>query len=117
MEAIVSGLCAATGANYEFDFVTTFPSTINHPLETGHAIQAATDCLGADQVNGTCDPFTISEDFSNMLRVRPGCYGLLGNGGDAGGGCALHNPNYDFNDKILIKGAAFWVQLVENQLG
>jgi amidohydrolase len=117
MEAIVSGLCAAAGANYEFDFVTTFPSTINHPLETGHAIQAATDSLGADQVNGNCDPFTISEDFANMLRVRPGCYGLLGNGGDAGGGCALHNPNYDFNDRILIKGAAYWIQLVENQLG
>jgi amidohydrolase len=116
MEAIVSGLCAAAGANYEFDFVTTFPSTINHPLETGHAIQAATDSLGADQVNGNCDPFTISEDFANMLRVRPGCYGLLGNGGDAGGGCALHNPNYDFNDRILIKGAAYWIQLVENQL-
>ena len=51
-----------------------------------------------------------------MLRVRPGCYGLLGNGGDAGGGCALHNPNYDFNDKILMKGVSYWTNLVENKL-
>lgn len=51
-----------------------------------------------------------------MLRIRPGCYGLLGNGGGPDGGCALHNPTYDFNDKILIKGASYWVQLVENQL-
>lgn len=116
MERIVSGICAAAGASYEFDFVTTFPSTINHPEETQHAIQAAIDTLGSDRVNGSCDPYTISEDFANMLRVRPGCYGLLGNGGDAGGGCALHNPNYDFNDKILIKGASYWVNLVENKL-
>ncbi|MDH5354824.1 MAG: M20 family metallopeptidase [Gammaproteobacteria bacterium] len=116
MERIVSGICAAAGATYEFDFVTTFPSTINHPVETQHAIQAAIDTLGADQVNGSCDPYTISEDFANMLRVRPGCYGLLGNGGDAGGGCALHNPNYDFNDRILMTGASYWVNLVENKL-
>ena len=116
MEAIVSGLCISAGAKYEFDFVTSFPSTINHPLETAHAIRAAIDSLGEDAVNGNCDPFTISEDFANMLQKRPGCYGLLGNGGGTDGGCALHNPNYDFNDRILITGAAYWVQLVENQL-
>ena len=116
MERIVSGICASAGATYEFDFVTTFPSTINHPEETQHAIQAAIDTLGSDRVNGSCDPYTISEDFANMLRVRPGCYGLLGNGGDAGGGCALHNPHYDFNDRILMKGASYWVNLVENKL-
>ncbi len=116
LERIISGICAAAGASYEFDFVTTFPSTINHPEETQHAIQAAIDTLGSDRVNGSCDPYTISEDFANMLRVRPGCYGLLGNGGDAESGCALHNPNYDFNDKILMKGASYWVNLVENKL-
>jgi amidohydrolase len=116
MEAIVSGLCAAAGATFEFDFVTSFPSTINHPEQTSHAVRAACDSLGVDAVNGNCDPYTTSEDFANMLRVRPGCYGLLGNGGGADGGCALHNPNYDFNDRILMRGAAYWVQLVENQL-
>ena len=117
MERIVAGICAAAGADYQFDFSTTFPSTINSLAETQHAILAARKALGENQVNGNCDPFTISEDFANMLRVKQGCYGLLGNGGGPDGGCALHNPNYDFNDKILIKGAAYWVQLVEDQLG
>ena len=116
MERIVSGTCAAAGAEYEFDFVTTFPSTINRAEQTGHAIRAASEILGANNVNGACDPYTISEDFANMLRVRPGCYGLLGNGGEAGSGCALHNSKYDFNDRILMKGASYWVNLVENQL-
>ena len=116
MERIVSGLCAAAGASYEFKFETTFPSTINSEIETQQAIRAAKDALGADQVNGNCDAYTISEDFANMLRVKPGCYGLLGNGGDAGGGCALHNPKYDFNDRIIMKGVNYWVKLVENIL-
>lgn len=116
MDRIVSGICAAAGASYEFHFETTFPSTINSPVETGHAVRAAVDTLGAENVNSNCDAYTISEDFANMLRVKPGCYALLGNGGDAGGGCALHNPGYDFNDRILMKGAGFWVNLVNNQL-
>ena len=116
MERIVAGICASAGAEYEYEFVTTFPSTINSHAETQHAIRAASEILGEDAVDGNCDPFTISEDFANMLRVKPGSYGLLGNGGGPDSGCALHNPNYDFNDNILIKGAAYWVQLVENQL-
>ncbi|VDZ69311.1 Catalyzes the cleavage of p-aminobenzoyl-glutamate to p-aminobenzoate and glutamate, subunit A (plasmid) [Klebsiella aerogenes] len=34
-----------------------------------------------------------SEDFAFMLRERPGCYFLLGNGekGEKGG-CMVHNP-------------------------
>ena len=116
MERIVAGICASAGADYQFDFITTFPSTINSTAETRHAILAARETLGEIQVDGNCEPYTISDDFANMLRVKPGCYALIGNGGGADGGCALHNPNYDFNDNILVKGAAYWVQLVENQL-
>lgn len=116
MRRIAGGVCAAAGAEFEFEFNTNFPATINNSEQTAIAIQAAQQALGAERVNGNCEPFTISEDFANMLRVRPGCYALLGNSGEAGSGCALHNPNYDFNDNILRDGAAYWVQLVKNQL-
>ena len=107
---------ASAGAGYEFDFNTSFPSTINSPAETQNAVDAAINAFGAEQVNPECEPYTTSEDFANMLRVKPGSYGLIGNGGEAGGGCALHNPKYDFNDRILLKGVAYWVSLVEAQL-
>ncbi len=116
METIVAGICQAAGAQYQFEFINTFYPTVNSATETTAAINAAQQVLGADNVNGSCDPFTISEDFSSMLRVKPGCYVLLGNGVDSVGGCALHNPNYDFNDRILPLGAQYWVQLVHNQL-
>ncbi|EAZ98545.1 M20 aminoacylase family protein [Marinobacter sp. ELB17] len=116
MEQIVAGICQAAGASYEFEFINTFYPTINSEYETGLAVAAATQALGAEQVNANCEPFTISEDFSSMLRVKPGAYGLLGNGVESRGGCALHNPKYDFNDDILKHGAAYWVTLVGNVL-
>ncbi|MGH1542900.1 MAG: M20 aminoacylase family protein [Arenicella sp.] len=116
MERIVAGICQSTGLEYSFEFINTFYPTINSAAETQHAIEAATAVLGSENVNPSCDPFTISEDFSSMLRVKPGCYALLGNGIESVGGCALHNPHYDFNDQILEKGAAYWVQLTNDQL-
>jgi hippurate hydrolase len=116
MEAVVAGICQAAGARYRFEFINTFYPTVNSAAETQHAVSAARAALGDDMVNDSCDPFTISEDFSSMLRVKPGCYALLGNGTESVGGCALHNPNYDFNDGILESGARYWIQLVREQL-
>ncbi|MCG9579590.1 M20 family metallopeptidase [Vibrio tubiashii] len=116
MERIVAGICFAAGATYELEFINTFYPTINSEQQTRYAVEAARQVLGEDKVNDTCDPLTISEDFSSMLRVKPGCYVLLGNGTESVGGCALHNPKYDFNDGILKFGASYWVQLVNQRL-
>lgn len=116
MARVVAGLCASAGAEYTFDFETVFPATVNHPEQTSVAIQVAEQVFGTGKVNGNCDRFTISEDFANMLEVRPGCYGLIGNGGEEGSGCALHNPQYDFNDEILVEGVKYWVKLAETVL-
>lgn len=116
MERIVAGLCAAAGAEYTFNLETVFPATVNHPGPTSVAIRAAEAVFGSENVNGDCDRFTISEDFANMLAVKPGCYGLIGNGGEESSGCALHNPQYDFNNDILCKGVEYWVRLTEKVL-
>ncbi|MCA3555512.1 M20 aminoacylase family protein [Aestuariivirga sp.] len=57
-------------------------------------------------------PFMFSEDFSAMQEVAPSCYFGLG----AGPGPMLHDPGYDFNDALLVKGSAFWARLVEKAL-
>ncbi|WP_104037459.1 M20 aminoacylase family protein [Vibrio jasicida] len=116
MERIVAGICQSAGADYTFEFINTFYPTINSDEQTAYAITTAQQVLGDENVNGKCDPITISEDFSSMLRVKPGCYVLLGNGINSVGGCALHNPEYDFNDRILKFGASYWIQLVSNRL-
>jgi hippurate hydrolase len=57
-----------------------------------------------------------SEDFGYMLQHKPGCYLILGNGGEELSGCGLNSPHYDFNDDILDIGSEFWLRLVQSQL-
>jgi hippurate hydrolase len=57
-----------------------------------------------------------SEDFAFMLQAVPGCYVNIGNGEGSEGGCMVHNPNYDFNDNILSRGASYRVTLVDTVL-
>ena len=69
------------------------------------------------------EPTLGSEDFAYFLLEKPGCYVVIGNGegahretGHGLGPCALHNPNYDFNDELIPIGASYWVQLTERWL-
>jgi len=57
-------------------------------------------------------PFMFSEDFSAMQEIVPSCYFGLG----AGPGPMLHDPGYNFNDALLVKGPAFWARLIEKAL-
>ena len=116
MQRIVSGICAAHGVSGRFRYSREFAATINTAQETAAAAQAAREVLGAGNVDDACEPIMASEDFGYMLQARPGCYLLLGNGGEGPGGCGLHSPDYDFNDAILALGAGIWVRLVEREL-
>jgi hippurate hydrolase len=116
MQRIVSGICAAQGASYEFSYRRNFIPTVNTRAEAEIAAAVAGAVVGADNVIGDSRPVMASEDFGYMLQARPGAYLLLGNGVEGIGGCSLHNPAYDFNDEILCIGADFWVTLVESQL-
>ena len=116
IERVTAGCCMAAGVDYKYDFNNSFLSTINTEAEALNAVAAAQTVVGEDRVNGSCHPFTISEDFSFMQREVPSCYILIGNGIGEVGGCALHNALYDFNDEVLLIGVEFWKVLVEQQL-
>jgi hippurate hydrolase len=47
-----------------------------------------------------------------MLEEKPGAYIMLG----TGGAHAVHTPLYDFNDRVILTGAAYWVRLVQREL-
>ena len=81
------------------------------------AIAAATSVVGEMNVDANCPPLLASEDFGAFLRVIPGNYMLIGSGveGEAGG-VPLHNPNYDFNDRLLGMGARYFVALARSRL-
>jgi amidohydrolase len=116
MESISSGICVAHGAKHSFKYSHEFAATINSVNEAAIVAKVASEAFGSERVNTDCQPIMASEDFGFMLQHIPGCYILLGNGGEGPGGCGLHSPHYDFNDDILEIGSDFWVYLVQSQL-
>ena len=92
---------------------------VNTPAETAFAREVALELLGADRVTLQGSAVAGSEDFAFMLERVPGCYLLIGNGdgpGDGHGACMVHNPGYDFNDRNIAIGAAYWVLLSQRFL-
>lgn len=116
MREIVSGICAAHGAEGSVHYQQDFVATINTAAETEAAITAARAVAGEPAVDPDCPTCGASEDFARMLRVKPGCYILIGNGLEGHCGSSLHNPHYDLNDDILTVGCDYWKTLVEQQL-
>ena len=113
---LAQGICHAHGAELRFSYQRVFHATTNHPAETEHALAAAHATNPAELVEYPCQPMTASDDFAHMLLEKKGAYIFIGNGSDSVGGCALHNPHYDFNDEILATGVRFWINLVQQQL-
>ncbi|HRF10851.1 MAG: putative hydrolase YxeP [Candidatus Accumulibacter phosphatis] len=112
IERLCHGIASAFGAQIAVQFDHRYPPTVNSAAETEVCRRVASELLGADQVREKELPSMGAEDFAYMLHKKPGCYVWLGNGPGTGG-CTLHNPHYDFNDKILPLGVSYWVRLVE----
>lgn len=115
MQQMVENICAAYGAEGKLDFRPVYPATVNDKEHAGFCADVATALAGASNVKRDMAPSMGAEDFSFMLKERPGAYIWIGNGSDRGGH-GLHNPHYDFNDDILPIGASYWVNLVNTLL-
>ena len=91
------------------------PVLRNDPATNAMVREVATALFGAEQV-GEVKPFMGSEDFAFMLEQHPhGSYFTIG-AGDEPDRCMVHNPGYDFNDALLLTGAALWCGLTERYL-
>jgi hippurate hydrolase len=117
IHAIAQGIGVAHGLRIEAKVDRRYPATINSPREALIAERAAVSLVGRKNVNSEVMPQLAAEDFGFMLEAIPGAYIWIGNGVDSQGGCMVHNPAYDFNDRILPTGAAYWVELVATVLG
>jgi amidohydrolase len=115
MQRICDGVAATHGARITLDYRHGYPAVVNTPAETQAAIAAAASLVGAEQVATDCKPAMGAEDFAYMLQQRPGAYIWFGTG-EGAEHVPVHNPYYDFNDKALSLGAAYWVALVRGQL-
>ncbi len=116
---LVHAQAQSYGVTADIDYQRGYPVLVNHPAETDFARTVAEELVGPARVVRQGPALTGSEDFAFMLEEVPGSYVLIGNGqgpGEGHGACMVHNPGYDFNDKNVAVGAAFWSLLVERYL-
>ena len=113
---IARAQAAVFGATVDVDYIRRYPVLNNHPAETAFCRQVITDWLGEGALLAQPEPVSASEDFAFFLEKVPGCYVFIGNGEGAEGGCMVHNPGYDFNDRVLSTGASYWAKVAETWL-
>lgn len=113
MTRIARAIGEAHGCSVGVRYTREFIPLINDRQATEHALAAAGLVFGPANVTGERAPVTVSEDFARFLEHVPGCFGFIGNGMESK---PLHNPNYDFNDAILTKGAAYLAAIARLRL-
>jgi len=130
VEQRLAQLCASVadgfGATATVKYERIYPATINSVAEYMLAAGVAEQLVGAHNVVRNLEPSMGAEDFSFMLKKKPGAYLRLGQGEqlpDGKGGLVggvgsrfLHSSCYDFNDSVLPLGAALYAGIVERSL-
>jgi amidohydrolase len=112
MRALVTSIAAGYGAEARLDYRRSYPVTVNTPAETAFAASVAAGIVGEARVDTDTPPVMGAEDFSFLLRERPGAFIFVGNGDSAG----LHHPKYDFNDEVIPIGCSYWARLAETAM-
>jgi len=115
---VAEGIARAGGCEAVSKYHRRYPALVNAADQTKIAVEAAALTVGRENVEANVVPIAGAEDFAFMLEKKPGAYIMIGNGGTVEGGCHnVHSPLYDFSDDILTTGAAYWVNLVQVELG
>lgn len=117
LHELCSAVAQGFGASARVTYERLYPATVNTPAQAQFAGDVAERLVGADRVVRDLEPSMGAEDFSFMLRVKPGAYLRLGQGvPDGPGSCPLHHDRYDFNDAVLPLGAALYASLAEQAM-
>lgn len=109
VKAIIAAQAQAFGVDYVLREGTPGAVLSNEGAQTSFSARVAADLVGADNVTTDGPVYMGSEDFAFFIQKIPGAYAILGNGDTP----MVHSPIYEFNDRNLSIGCAYWVALTE----
>lgn len=112
MRELCDGFATAYGVNINIDLRNIFDVLMNDTDMSDAYMEAAADIVGHENISGTDEPATGSEDFADMLKVVPGAYCRIGHSGTTG----LHNPSFFLDPEVLPVGASVMARIVERRL-
>ncbi len=111
MTAVCESIAEKTGTAYDLsvsiEWTEVFPETQNH-TEPNKMILSAARAIDLP-VYQPEHPFPWSEDFGHFTRLFPGALFGLGSGENQP---ALHHPEYDFPDSLIITGTAIFNEIL-----
>ena len=113
IKKVALNACEISNCKVNIEIRPGYPSTINDEKSAKLAAEIFKNTFGDSFINIEETPTMGSEDFSYMLKEKPGAYIWLGAGEDAE---KLHSAHYDFNDALLPIGAEYWANLAETIL-
>ena len=113
IKKVALNACEISNCKVNIEIRPGYPSTINDEKSAKLASEIFKNTFGDSFINLEETPTMGSEDFSYMLKEKPGAYIWLGAGEDAE---KLHSAHYDFNDALLPIGAEYWANLAETIL-
>ena len=115
LEEIVGSAAAIAGAQGSIRFDDGLcPPVVNTRAEGKLIRDVAADLFGESELE-SLPPTMAGDDFGVFLQHLPGAYIWIGNG-ETGEGAGLHQPGYDFNDDILVRGASLLAATAERAL-
>lgn len=120
IKSLAINIAQGFGCRAEINYERQLDPVINTPQGVTMSAQAAGSVLGVENINTECDLCMGGEDFGAYLTKVPGAFIFMGqrepdiplslhNNG-------LHNPQYDFNDKLIPLVASYYATLCETYL-
>ena len=112
MRELCEGFAKAYGVEIRIDLRNVFDVLVNDADLSEAYLEAAVDIVGKDNVSGSVEPATGSEDFADMLKAIPGAYCRVGHAGTTG----LHNPSFFLDPELLPVGASIMARIAERRM-
>ena len=114
-DEIVSGVCAAFGAKYQFVHHTSCPPLVNDAEVAAFVRREGEAYFGPQNIMAA--PSMGAEDMGVFLQQRPGCYFWLGARNERKGIAGRHHdPAFVIDEDALLVGVEFGLRLIEGQL-
>jgi len=107
-ENIISNISMDHNLKSKINIVEEFPPVVNDPEKVEIVVDSAKEA--GMEVIGMGSPLPWSEDFSRFLQNIPGCLFGLGAGKDH---AKLHQPDYDFPNKLIEGGMKIFLNIIK----
>lgn len=101
LEQIIQHVCEMNGAQYNFNFLPSYPPLINDDAMTDFAQRTLTSFFGEKRVSEQEFPTLGAEDFAFVCQAVPASYFIVGIWEDGKPEPIHHHPQFQWNDEIL----------------